>query len=819
MLKKFIDIFLSLFGIIVVLPFFPIIALIIKLDSKGPVFYLCNRVGKDMKVFKMYKFRTMIETRFKVGESISPQYDPRVTTFGRFLRRTKMNELPQLINILKGEMTFVGPRPEALDLAELYPEKAKEIFSVKPGLVGPNDLTSFSKDILGRNEEELYPPGVDIKKYYIEKILPKKVDVDLQYIRHPSLFKDLKYIFLGVKETLTGALSMKYIQDNQSQIYLFITDIFLSIFSYIIACIISLKTLPGEVNLIMFFMYIPIVIVTRSLCYFYFGMYNSLIRYISYNEILGILKGVTCGSLFLILFSFLFGLNKHSKLIALIDWSCLIFLLSGLRFGLRFYWEKSHQKNGVDRKHRVLIFGAGDAGNLAYQALVSDKNSPFEVVGFIDDAPDKYGKALNGLKVMGNRYHIQVLAQLYKVEEILLAMPEADPDEANEIIEICQEAGLRYRVFSSIRNIDTISRYSFPIRKLQLSDILPLQRIHMDYDAVKNIVADRTVLVNGSGGALGLELCQKALQLGCKKLIIVDRYEAYLTELVAALSNIFSRDLIVPVLVGTDEMNILDKLFDNYRPNVVFQASMKKYVPFFEVNFDDIGRSNYLRTFNLAKVASKYNSDFFILISSLVASNGGNFITESLRVAELSLKHFFSDTNTRLIIARISDIVENRGGIVSVIENQISKQETVTLPSPEAQTCLISNKSAAEFILQTLVEAIKLGPGEGIFVCEPGSSISLIEVTRKLANLYGLKIGADLAVKYTAQSKNHITLPLSDMLSFTSTSHRNIKVLKDNGGPNSDKVKAAFKEFVFNSNGHLSTEGWKRKTKELLNLC
>ena len=111
-----------------------------------------------MKKFKMYKFRTMMETSACTGDNVCPQYDPRVTTFGRFLRRTKMNEIPQLINILCGDMCFVGPRPEAPVLAELYPEDAKKIFSVKPGLVSP-------ATILGRNEEELYPPGVDAEKH------------------------------------------------------------------------------------------------------------------------------------------------------------------------------------------------------------------------------------------------------------------------------------------------------------------------------------------------------------------------------------------------------------------------------------------------------------------------------------------------------------------------------------------------------------------------------------------------------------------------------------------------------------------------------
>jgi len=378
------------------------------------VFYLADRVGKDMKNFKMYKFRTMIDTPIEAGESVSPQYDPRVTTFGRFLRRTKINELPQFINILKGEMTFVGPRPEAPDLAELYPEEAKKVFSVKPGLVGPST-------ILGRNEEELYPLGVDPKKYYIEKILLSKIEIDLEYVKSPTLLRDLKYILMGVKETLVGAMNKRHIRDNRSQIYLLISDLFLIVCSYILACLIYFGSLPGEGGWIWLMGNLPAIIIIRLFCNVYFGMYSSVIRYISYHEILGVFKGVTCGSLILVSLAFLLGLSNYSNLIAIVDWACLSLLLSGLRSGLRFYWDVIHRGSDPREKHRILIFGAGDAGYSACRALTSVKNSPVEVVGFIDDAPNKYRKTLNGLKVLGNRYHIKALARLYRVEEILLA--------------------------------------------------------------------------------------------------------------------------------------------------------------------------------------------------------------------------------------------------------------------------------------------------------------------------------------------------------------------------------------------------------------
>ena len=441
-IKRLIDIFFSIIGIIICIPAFPIIGLFIKLDSKGPVFYKANRVGKSMRIFKMHKFRTMFDTPVEFGESVCAKYDPRVTFFGRFLRRTKMNELPQLLNILKGDMSFVGPRPEAPDLAELYPEAAKRVFSVKPGLVGPST-------IIMRNEEECYPPGVDVKKFYIENILPRKVNLDLAYIDNPTFFKDIKFILSGVKETVFGAISKKHLTDNRSQIYLFIADFCLIVASYLIACFFAMFTSSAEIHFLRIFTNLAMLVSIQVGCNIYFGLYSSIIRYISYREIFAVLKAVTCSSFFIVCITYFLGLDAYPNSVAVIDWATLILLLTALRWGLRFYWEKKRRKVTGGFKRRILIYGASEAGYRALRTMGNNQYSPFEAIGFIDDNPDTYGKALNGLKVLGNRYHIKELAELYRVNEMFITEPEAEPDKVLEIIKICRDLDLRCRILAS----------------------------------------------------------------------------------------------------------------------------------------------------------------------------------------------------------------------------------------------------------------------------------------------------------------------------------------------------------------------------------
>jgi FlaA1/EpsC-like NDP-sugar epimerase/lipopolysaccharide/colanic/teichoic acid biosynthesis glycosyltransferase len=812
LIKRIIDIILSLTGLLFVIPFLPIIGLLIKLDSRGPIFYLADRIGKDMKIFKMYKFRTMLDTPIEAGQSVSPQYDPRVTTFGRFLRRTKMNELPQFINVLKGEMTFVGPRPEAPDLAELYPEEAKRIFSVKPGLVGPNA-------ILGRNEEEFYPPGVDAKTYYIEKMLPQRVKRDLEYLDNQSLFKDLKYISMAVKETLVGMLSQRHFHHNRSQIYLLLCDLFITIFSFALASLLSIRMSFEWFDFNAILLSLPIILSVRLVCNIYFGMYSSLIRYISYHEIRGVAKGTICGSILLALIFSILGWPGYWGLTAVLDMVTLLLLLCAFRFTLRFYWDQTHRKADERQRHRILIYGAGDGGYAAYRVLASEKYWPFDVIGFIDDSPDKYGKALNGKKVLGNRYHIGALARLYRVDEILIAETGSDPERIRELMRICQQSGLKYRVFPSFQDFDSVNGNSLSVRNLEISDILPLKRFHADQYMVKEILAGKTVLVNGASGALGLELCRRILHMGCRKLIIVEHYESYLNELIAALLADFSPKSLVPILTGPDAIASLEQEFENYQPSIVFHAGMRKYLPFLDVDLSDIGRNNYLRTFHLAKTAAMHKCEIFVMISSLMASQGGNFIADSLRIAELSLEHFFSDTQTQLVISRLCDIAENRGGMLALIEEQIRNREAVILPSRDATAHFISKHSAADFILQALAEAKRHNYKTKLFAWDAGSPVSLIEIARKMAYLYGLRPDLDLAIKYRSQSvetglrsaDNHVST--TPFLLPAGEFHN----LGTNVTP--EILKSVFKNFVNLCDDKAAFQDWKVRTWELLGLC
>jgi lipopolysaccharide/colanic/teichoic acid biosynthesis glycosyltransferase len=186
--KRIFDVAASIIGLIVLLPLFIIIAILIKLNDKGPIFYKQKRIGQNFKPFKLLKFRTMIVNADKIGPAVTKDGDPRITKIGKFLRKTKLDELPQLWNVIRGDMSIVGPRPEVEKYIQYYEDDYKEILKVKPG------ITDYAT-IKFRNEEEILSKYDDTESAYIKYVLPEKIKLYKTYIKEISFLTDLKIIF------------------------------------------------------------------------------------------------------------------------------------------------------------------------------------------------------------------------------------------------------------------------------------------------------------------------------------------------------------------------------------------------------------------------------------------------------------------------------------------------------------------------------------------------------------------------------------------------------------------------------------------------
>lgn len=187
-MKRIFDIVCSLIGIVILLPFYIIISLIILLSSKGGVLYNQERVGRNGFIFKVFKFRTMRPGSFAKGALTVGSRDPRITQIGYYLRKYKLDELPQLFNVLFGDMSIVGPRPEVKIYTDLYTVDQREVLSVRPG------ITDYAS-IKFRNENDLLSESDNPERLYIEKIMPEKLALNMDYIKNNNILRDIKIVF------------------------------------------------------------------------------------------------------------------------------------------------------------------------------------------------------------------------------------------------------------------------------------------------------------------------------------------------------------------------------------------------------------------------------------------------------------------------------------------------------------------------------------------------------------------------------------------------------------------------------------------------
>ena len=454
LLKRVFDVSCAFFGLIFLSPFFLIIAMLIKRASPGPATYLGPRIGKDGHIFQILKFRTMVEhPQSYDGPPITAEDDGRVTPFGRWLRDAKLNELPQLWNVLKGDMSIVGPRPEDPEIAKTWPAGVREeILSVRPGITSP-------ASIIYREEEKLLK-SANVMDDYLQKVLPDKLRLDRLYVRNCSFVSDLDVIFMTFTvllprlrkdpiptEKLYNGMLYRFVQRYFSW---FIADLLVSFIAISFIGLIWRISEPLNLGLEESFeIAVGIALI--------FSCINSL---------MGLEKVWWRNARPALAFDIIISSGVSTLLVALADlyWPgghflpLNMLLVTGLLAFLGFvsirYRERlltglatrwfSYRGKGTGIGERVLIVGAGECGLLgAWLIQKSHLSSAFSIVGMVDDDPYKQDMTIDGHRVLGLTRRIPELVQKKDIGVILFAIEKIQADDQERILGLCRQTKAR----------------------------------------------------------------------------------------------------------------------------------------------------------------------------------------------------------------------------------------------------------------------------------------------------------------------------------------------------------------------------------------
>jgi lipopolysaccharide/colanic/teichoic acid biosynthesis glycosyltransferase/nucleoside-diphosphate-sugar epimerase len=441
MAKRLFDVLLAFTGLAVTWPLLLLIAVLIKLDSRGPVFFRQERVGKGGRPFLIFKFRTMVDGAYRLGPRLTQKRDPRVTGVGQLLRWLKLDELPQLLNVLKGEISFVGPRPEDPCFVGHYSDEERGVLSVRPGIVGPSQ-------ILGRDELEQYPEGVDVEQYYLQHILPGKLRTDLEYVRRASLSYDLKLLLHGVAVTIFGAIKPKFFRVNRHKVRFALVDAALSVAIYLLAFGLKFDwTISPQAVPYLALACLSIVLI-RPPCFAYFGLYQNIIEYLGTTEFVSVVKAVTLGSVVITGNLLLFGFGSHSRAVLAIDWMLLIVVLYGYRLFLKVRAERQPRQ-----RIPALIVGATNMGEELARELIRNPSLPYVPVAFLDDDPLRRGALIHGVSVKGGIQDLSHIARLVGARMVFVPYPLGPNGDLQDVVEGCRKERLDYRIIPTLDHL------------------------------------------------------------------------------------------------------------------------------------------------------------------------------------------------------------------------------------------------------------------------------------------------------------------------------------------------------------------------------
>jgi len=490
-------------------------------------------------------------------------------------------------------------------------------------------------------------------------------------------------------------------------------------------------------------MLIAISVPIQGTAFWLFGMYRGLWRFASTPDLLRILKAVFSGALcVIVVISFATRLEGVPRSVLFLYPLLLTGGLSLPRLLYRWYKDQRFSLHKEDTR-RIIIIGAGRAGELLLRDLRhQDESQP---VAFLDDDPDKQGFEIHGVPIFGTVEDLALAVETFAADEIMIAIPSASKAEMQMIIQHCGTIDTPTRILPALRSMEDYQVSSSQLRPLAIGDLLGREAVQLDGNAIRAYLRNKTILVTGSGGSIGSELCRQIATLDPSRLILFDHGEFNLYSIDFELRKKFPDLDLVTVLGDVKSLDRVDWTFSKFKPQVIFHAAAYKHVPMIEINPAEGVRNNVIGTRLVAEVADKYGAECFVMVSTDKAVNPANVMGCTKRIAEIFCQNLAGRSKTKFITTRFGNVLGSAGSVVPLFEKQISEGGPVTVTHRDITRFFMTIPEAVSLILQ----AGSMGKGGEIFVLDMGDQILIRELAEQMIQLSGLIPGKDIEITYT----------------------------------------------------------------------
>ncbi|WP_101260567.1 polysaccharide biosynthesis protein [Labilibaculum filiforme] len=535
---------------------------------------------------------------------------------------------------------------------------------------------------------------------------------------------------------------------NTPRWIVFLIDLFIGLASISAAYLLRFNFNIESVNLSSAKLVIPLVLILRATSFLIGGTYAGIVRYTSAKDAERIFVVISAGSLILVLANgFSYYLQNGAFFIPfsilIIEYISMVFLMTSSRIIFKAIYFRYITYSKI--RENILIYGSDEFGIMAKHALDSGKEVNSTIVGFVDHNNKKVGSKLENIRIYGP-HDLERLLEKQEIDKVIIAKKDLSVDERQDIIEKCLNKNVKVWEVPKFESWVNGELSVKQIRAIKIEDLLEREPIKLDWDEIDSQVGGKTVLVTGAAGSIGSEMVRQVARFRPKCIILFDQAESPLYDLELSLKeelNFYNFEIVIG---DVRDLERTRKMFDVFKPQLVYHAAAYKHVPMMENNPSEAIKTNVFGTKNIADLSLEYGVERFVMVSTDKAVNPTNVMGASKRIAEIYTQSMnFPGGQTHFITTRFGNVLGSNGSVIPRFKAQIQKGGPLTVTHPDITRYFMTIPEACQLVMQ----AGAIGKGGKIFIFDMGRSVKIVDLAYKMIKLSGLKVGVDVNVQFT----------------------------------------------------------------------
>ena len=539
------------------------------------------------------------------------------------------------------------------------------------------------------------------------------------------------------------------LKSNRRKLALMGIDFFIVLFSSALAFLVLERMISIKVGPLEFWAMSILYAFTTVVSMWLFGTYNYIWRFVDSKEMIRCSFAITGGWFVTSAVVVITGVAKtYPETHVFFTYIISVFVVVLSRIVYKsLYARITRSKNSVEKNIRTMVVGAGYAGHVIISEMFRPECAYLPVV-IVDDARDKMGRYIHGVKVEGVVDEIPYLVEKHNVEKIVIAIPSCDAKERKRILEYCKKTDCDVNILPYMHEVITGKGLLGQTKKINLEDLLGRDPISFEQESIKKLIEGKVCLVTGGGGSIGSELSRQIASNKPEKLIIVDIYENNAYEIQQELIRKYGEKIDLEVRIASvRDYDKIEALFEEFKPQLVFHAAAHKHVPLMEDSPTEAVKNNIFGTYNVAVIAGKYNVEKFVLVSTDKAVNPTNVMGATKRCCEMIIEYMKqkSDATTEYVAVRFGNVLGSNGSVVPLFEEQIKNGGPVTVTHPDIIRYFMTIPEATSLILQ----AASFAHGGEIFVLDMGEPVKILSLAENVIRMNGKRPYEDIKIEFT----------------------------------------------------------------------